>query len=414
MLPSDSAAQWARWKRVLARRRLPAALVDLDAVDHNARVLRAALARAAPPGADRPPTLRLASKSLRCPALLRHILGLDPAFQGLLTMSAHETLALADQGFDDLFLAYPASRPDEAAALAQVAARGLRLVATVDSPAHVALLSAAAQEVDAELAVAIDVDMSLRPGGLSAAHLGVRRSPVRGPADALAVAAACRTHPGVRLAGLLAYEAQVAGIPDTTPGSRALDPVRGLLKRRSIPLARNRRAEVQAALRTAGHDIQVVNGGGTGSVLSTAADPTVTEVTAGSGFLCPHLFDGYAGLPLQPAAFFALSVCRQSDPGFVTCFGGGYPASGAMGPDRLPQAWLPAGLKPLDLEGWGEVQTPFSTRGCDTPLGLGDPVLCRHAKAGELAERFGELLLVRGEEVVEVAPTYRGLGFAFG
>jgi D-serine deaminase-like pyridoxal phosphate-dependent protein len=250
------------------------------------------------------------------------------------------------------------------------------------------------------LPVAIDLDLSLP---LLGQHLGVRRSPIRDPAAALALARHIQARPGTVLRGLLAYEAQVAGIPDRVRGGALLDPIRGLIKRRSIPLARQRRAALLDAL----GPLPVVNGGGTGSLRSTGLDPSVSEVTAGSGFLCPHLFDGYEGLPLRPAAFFALSVCRRSDPGFVTCQGGGYPASGPGGADRSPLPWLPPGLRPLDLEGFGEVQTPLDTRACPVELELGDPVLCRHAKAGELADRFDELLLVRGERIVQRAPTLR-------
>ena len=46
-------------------------------------------------------------------------------------------------------------------------------------------------------------------------------------------------------------------------------------------------------------------------------------------------------------------------------------------------------------------------------LEVGDPVICRHAKAGELAERFNRYLLFRGERVVDAVPTYRGLGQCF-
>ena len=78
------------------------------------------------------------------------------------------------------------------------------------------------------------------------------------------------------------------------------------------------------------------NGGGTGSVAWSAEDPALTEVAAGSGFLDSHLFDGFRGLALEPAAFFALQVTRRPAPGLVTCQGGGFVASGAAGPDRLP------------------------------------------------------------------------------
>lgn len=392
----EARATWQRYRRALRDEALPCAFVDLDALEHNARVMLAALPS---PG----PTLRLASKSLRCPALLRRLLALDPRLQGLLTMSAAETARLHALGFHDLFLAYPPGRPAEAAALAEVAAGGARLLVTVDDPAQVELLDAAAQARSTVLALAIDLDLSLRVAGQ---HLGVRRSPIQDAPGALALATLIRSRPHLRLDGLLAYEAQVAGIPDRSRHGRALDPIRALIKARSIPLARQRR---RAALQAIG-PLAVVNGGGTGSLHSTGQDPSVTEVTAGSGFLCPHLFDGYAGLDLRPAAFFALAVTRRPAPGILTCQGGGFPASGPPGPDRAPLPWLPAGLAPLSFEGFGEVQTPLDSRSCAEELSIGDPVICRHAKAGELLEHVDELLFVRGDEIVGRAPTLRGLG----
>jgi D-serine deaminase-like pyridoxal phosphate-dependent protein len=40
----------------------------------------------------------------------------------------------------------------------------------------------------------------------------------------------------------------------------------------------------------------------------------------------------------------------------------------------------------------------------------GDPILFRHAKAGELAERFRTLHLIAGGRVLDEVPTYRGQG----
>jgi D-serine deaminase-like pyridoxal phosphate-dependent protein len=166
------------------------------------------------------------------------------------------------------------------------------------------------------------------------------------------------------------------------------------------------------ALQEEGFALAFVNGGGTGSLHSTLGDPAVTEVTVGSGFYCPHLFDGFADLPLRPAAFFALGVVRASDADHVTCAGGGYVASGPPGPDRLPLVHSPPGLEPVELEGFGEVQTPFKLVGQARP-DIGDPIVCRHAKAGELMERFDEVHLIRGDEIETTVPTYRGLGGSF-
>jgi D-serine deaminase-like pyridoxal phosphate-dependent protein len=67
----------------------------------------------------------------------------------------------------------------------------------------------------------------------------------------------------------------------------------------------------------------------------------------------------------------------------------------------------------LAAEGAGEVQTPVRVP-AGLHLELGAPVIFRHAKAGELAERFDHYLLVRGDRVVERVPTYRGQGGCFG
>jgi D-serine deaminase-like pyridoxal phosphate-dependent protein len=167
-----------------------------------------------------------------------------------------------------------------------------------------------------------------------------------------------------------------------------------------------------SALTEAGLTPAVFNGGGTGSLATCVREEVLTEVTAGSGFVDSHLFDGYRGLALRPAAYFALQVVRRPSDRIVTCHGGGYVASGKAGRDRLPVPALPEGLRLTSLEGAGEVQTPLELpRGVE--LALGDPVFFRHAKAGELAEHFPEYLMVRGSRVEGRAPTYRGLGRCF-
>jgi D-serine deaminase-like pyridoxal phosphate-dependent protein len=154
-----------------------------------------------------------------------------------------------------------------------------------------------------------------------------------------------------------------------------------------------------------------VNGGGTGSLETTSADPSVTEVSAGSGLFSPSLFDGYRAFRHEPALLFALPITRRPSAGIATCFGGGYIASGSGGADRLPVPWLPEGCALLPYEGAGEVQTPI-TLARDLPIGA--PIFFRHAKAGEICERFERVLLVEGDRITGEAPTYRGEGHAFG
>ena len=184
-----------------------------------------------------------------------------------------------------------------------------------------------------------------------------------------------------------------------------------MLKENAIPKIESRRTRTVLALREAGADIQLVNGGGTGSVESTIAEPTVTEVTVGSGFYCSHLFDNYRAFKLQPAAGFAVQVTRRPGNGIFTCNGGGYVASGTAEPLKLPKPYLPRGVRLNANEGTGEVQTPIHYHG--TELQCGDPVFFRHAKAGELCERFNSLYLIRGNAIEREISTYRGDGKVF-
>lgn len=398
--------EWERFARALRGERLPAAVVDLDALDRNVARIGRLLE-----GTGK--TLRVASKSVRHVGLLRRILdrGGD-LFRGLMCFTLEEASFLVDEGFDDLLVAYPSVQPKALAAVAERVARGATVRLVADDAAHFEAYGRAARAAGTTLEVVLELDVAYRPLD-GRVHLGVLRSPLRSAGELARLARVARRIEGVRVVGLMGYEAHVAGLPDENPFSRALNPARRALKRLAIPRVAALRREAVTALRREGVGVALVNGGGTGSLKTTLTEPWITEVTAGSGFLCSHLFDYYEGNTLEPAAFFALEVCRVPERGVVTCLGGGYVASGEPGWDRLPLPHLPRGLRYISLEGAGEVQTPLRASGSTPPLGIGDPVLFRHAKAGELAERFDTYLLMQGGEVVAREPTYRGMGRAF-
>jgi D-serine deaminase-like pyridoxal phosphate-dependent protein len=393
-------AGYDHYRRALAGRRLPAAFVDLDALDANLADLRRRAGEL---------PIRLVTKSVRCVAILRRALASSPKFQGLMCYSPAEAAWLASLGFDDLLVAYPSVEPDDLRAVAAQARAGRSITLMVDSAAQVQRIAQVARAEGVVQPLAIDLDMSSDFPGL---HFGVFRSPVDGPGAALALAAEIARHPSLRLDGLMGYESQVAGLMDDVPGQAIRSAVIRLLKRRSIPEINERRRATVAALKAAGHALRLVNGGGTGSFESTRRDASVTELAAGSGLYVPTLFDHYRAFEARPAAGFALAVTRSPRPGIVTCAGGGYPASGPGGADRMPRPWLPAGCALVGTEGTGEVQTPVRL-----PAGLslapGDPLLFRHAKAGELCERFNELLLIEDGRVVDTVATYRGDGRCF-
>ena len=382
----------------------PFAVVDLAALRANA----ASMTRRA---AGKP--IRLASKSVRCRQVMDQVLRLD-GFAGILAYTLPEALWLAERGTsDDIVIAYPTTGQAALAALAGDAAAAAAVTLMVDCPEHLDMIGKAAASVTEphQVRVAIDIDAgytALR-GALRA---GARRSPVRTPAQAAALARAIVARPALRLAGLMAYEGQIAGVGDNPAGRPVYARAIRYMQRKSGAELAQRRAAIVAAV-SAVAPLEFVNGGGTGSVEKTAAEAAVTEIGAGSGLYQPRLFDTYRSFSGQPAALFALPVVRRPGPGVITALGGGYLASGPGNASRLPGPYLPAGLRLDADEGAGEVQTPLLGPAADR-LRIGDRVWLRHAKAGELCERFNELHLIDGEAVVATVPTYRGEGKAFG
>jgi D-serine deaminase-like pyridoxal phosphate-dependent protein len=399
-------AAYNRLETAVGDRDAPFAVVDLDALYANAAAL-VAQAGGLP--------VRVASKSVRCVEVLRRVLA-RPGWRGVLAFTPAEACHLADAGIDDLLVAYPSA---DRGALCDVARRMAdgrpeRIVLMVDSVEGAAVVEAAAREAGVRLPVAIDVDTALRP--VRRVTVGVLRSPVRTPGQAAALARSLLADPHLDLVALMAYDAQVAGVGDDVPGRPVRSRAVRAMQAASLRELAGRLPEVVAAVRAeveaAGGGLELVNAGGTGSLDRTAANTAVTELAAGSGLYAPTLFDTYRSLALRPAALFALPVGRRPAPGVDTVLGAGYVPTGPAGRDRLPTPVLPAGLRLTGTEGAGEVQTPLRGEAADR-LRIGDRVWFRHAKAGELCERFDRLLLIEGDAVVDEVPTYRGEGKTF-
>jgi D-serine deaminase-like pyridoxal phosphate-dependent protein len=259
--------------------------------------------------------------------------------------------------------------------------------------------------------VCLELDAGFPVPGPVHLRVGARRSPIHTPAQAAALARAIVSREGVELVGVMAYESQIAGLGDAPPGRRLRGAAIRRLQSASARELAARRAEAVAAVRAVA-SLEFVNGGGTGSLHATGREAAVTELAAGSGLYGPTLFDAYRAFRPRPAALFALPVVRRPGPRVATVLGGGYLASGPAERSRLPQPFLPAGLRLDRQEGAGEVQTPVLGAAADT-LAIGGRVYFRHAKAGELCERFDRLYLIEGERVVEEVPTYRGEGQCF-
>jgi D-serine deaminase-like pyridoxal phosphate-dependent protein len=394
---------YQHYERVFRSVQAPFAFVDMDAMWANALDMIEW-------GGDK--ALRVASKSIRCRELLHRIVRAHPRFNSALTFTLPETIWLAEHGFRDMLLAYPSVNREALRALVVLNASEPRRapVIMIDSVKHVDILDRVRGGAGPPIRVCIDVDAGYwRLGGR--VRIGPKRSPIHTPEQAAELARAIDSRGGVKLTGLMLYEGQIAGVADSAPGHRLRNLAIRRMKRASArELADRRAAVVDAVSRIA--QLEFVNGGGTGSLATTSSEPAVTEVTVGSGFYAPALFDHYEGFRLRPAAMFAVPVVRKPSPTVATALGGGYLASGAGAPDRMPELYLPHELELDSQEGAGEVQTPVLGQGAEK-LRVGDRIYFRHAKAGELCERFNSLHLVEDGEIVDEVPTYRGEGQSF-
>ncbi|MYX24710.1 alanine racemase, partial [Streptomyces sp. SID8380] len=189
------AADRARYDRATAHLEAPLALVDLDAFDANADdLVRRAQGK----------PIRVASKSVRCRALLERVLA-RPGFAGIMSFTLAESLWLAREGFEDVLLAYPSTDRPAYAELAADPKLAAAVTVMVDDPAQLRLIDAAREGGTEEIRVCLELDTSLRLLG-GRVRVGARRSPLHSPARVADMARAVARAPGFRLVGIMAYE----------------------------------------------------------------------------------------------------------------------------------------------------------------------------------------------------------------
>jgi D-serine deaminase-like pyridoxal phosphate-dependent protein len=366
-LPTQLEA-YERLEAAFERVQPPFAFLDLDGLWPNAADL---LRR------SRGKPIRISSEAIRSRPVLERLLDLDPGFQGALTFSLRETLWLWERGLRDLVVAYPTTDRACLTRLARITSADPEEapVVMVDSVEHVDLIEEAASPFVAPVRVAIDLDLSWRPlRGL--VKFGPRRSQVRTPEHAVALAQEIERREHTRLVGVRAYEGQIAGIGDSVPGKGFNNLLVRRMQSASAREVEERRAEIVSAL-TEVAELEFVCGGGTGSIERTTAEWAVTEVAAGSGFYAPVPSDHFRAFQPRPAAMFAMPVTRSS---------------GGMEVHRARRV-LPGARS-------------------ERPA-IGDRVYFRDLRAGELCERFDRLFLITGTTIRDEVPTYRGEGKSF-
>ena len=213
----------------------PVGALHLGALRHNAHdMLRRAHGT----------PIRIASKSVRVRSVIEALLR-QPGYRGVLAYTLAEALWLADT-VDDLVVGYPTAERGSIRRLAGDADLASRVTLMVDSPQQLDLIDAVLPPSQREeIRVCLELDASWQAPVLG--HLGVRRSPVHDPADAGALAAYIVRRPGFRLVGMMAYEAQIAGVVNQPAGRPVDGAVNRWMQSRSLPELLERRARAVAA-----------------------------------------------------------------------------------------------------------------------------------------------------------------------
>lgn len=346
--------------------------------------------------------IRIATKSVRSVEILKKILAASPRFQGLMTYTLEESLWLTQLGFKDILIGYPTV---DVPSLEQLAKNPADIILMVDKIEHLDLLEGLAKKHNSNFNICVDLDLAMDLPGVK---FGVYRSSIQKEEELLRFLRHLKSCGHLRLKAVMGYEAQIAGVGDKN------SPLIRVLKKLSLKQLKKRRQNLMAMIKAEGFTPEIINGGGTGSLHETSLENVVTEVTAGSAFFAPVLFDQYVDFSLSPAMGFTLPIVRQPSGNIITALGGGYIASGATDPVKTPQPYLPKGLSLIKNEGTGEVQTPLVNKGLEK-LKVGDFVVMRHAKAGEVCERFTDILLVNegAANQITTVKTYRGDGKCF-
>src|SRR5688572_12776546 len=117
------------YSQILSKISLPAAFIDLNAFDKNV----ATLAQLVQPSGL---SIRVATKSIRAVELIRRVLNFGAPYKGLMCYTAQEALFLAENGFDDLLVAYPTLQESDLRALQKIHESGKKIMLVVDSIQH--------------------------------------------------------------------------------------------------------------------------------------------------------------------------------------------------------------------------------------------------------------------------------------
>lgn len=226
----------------------PALIVELDAFERNlARLMQSIDGRAV--------RLRAHAKTHKCAEIARRQIAAGAV--GVCCQKVSEAEAMVAGGIDDVLVSNEVVGERKLARLAALARRA-RLGVCVDDAGNVAALSAAVRRAEAEIDVYVEVDV------------GARRCGVAPGAPAVALARAVAQAPGLRFAGLQAYQGAAQHLRSSAERHAAIA--------RAAEAVRATRSAIEAA----GIACPTVTGAGSGSYLYEIESGAWDEIQCGS------------------------------------------------------------------------------------------------------------------------------------
>jgi len=344
----------------------PAAVLDLDAFEANVAKMAA---RAQAAGL----ALRPHAKSHKCSWVARR--QIEAGAVGVCCAKLAEAEALAGAGIDAILVTSPVAGEGPARRAAALAARLSDFRMVLDHPDGAAELGAAAQ---GPVQVLIDVDV------------GLGRTGVSGPAQALALAQAIAAQPNLTLIGLQGYGGHWQHMKGAGPRAAAV--AEGMERLRAV----------HRVLEESGFDVAVVTGGGTGTFATDAALGVLTEVQPGSyAFMDREYRDALGDDPdgaFAQSLSIAATVISANHPTWVTV-DAGLKALATDGP--LPQPLTPK-FSGCDFRFFGDEHGLLMRP--DAPVNRGERVELAPGHIDPTMDRYDVLHLVRGDVLEAVVP----------
>ena len=300
---------------------------------------------------------------------------------GVCCATLHEAEVMVGAGIDGVLITSPVVGAARIGRMIKLAGAARRFKLVADNPGNLRAISEAAEALAQPLEVLVDID------------IGMQRTGVAAPEDAVALARMISEAPNLTYRGVQAYSGRVQHINDLTERRQVYGEQLAHLK------------TVIEALGAAGLPPAIVTGGGTASLVIDIETGIFTEHQTGSYIFMDVEYNEVSmpiagNIPFQTSLLMQCTVVSNNADGFVT-INGGYKSFATDGPKP----------KVADPELSGSIYDRFGDEHGKIVLGpgnlepeLGAPVNLITPHCDPTVNLHNYLHCVRGDKLVDIWP----------